>query len=186
MPFPQAPAGSRRIHGGWWRSGWLWCCGKSCWWCSRRMTKRSNPAGSGRGRRGASERRVESRITPSETWVSLNLWAGAESCCHTQGLPPATWLYQGITTLFSTSRYTLVLTFNPTSKIRGGMMRPALKTTPKTITVAGNFVFIILDTSLLFVAIQRWFWLCAPGPGRNYFRLKRTRVCLVSWDASVC
>ena len=52
MPFPQAPAGARRILGGWRRSGWLWCCGRSCWWCSRRMTKRSSPEGSGRGRRG--------------------------------------------------------------------------------------------------------------------------------------
>ena len=66
MPFPQAPAGARRIFGGWRRSGWLWCCGRSCWWCSRRMTKRSSPAGSGRGRRGVSERRVQSRSTPSE------------------------------------------------------------------------------------------------------------------------
>ena len=40
----------------------------------------------------------------------------------------------------------------------GGMMWPSLETTPKTIIVAGNFVFITLGTSLLFVAIQRWFW----------------------------
>ena len=33
-------------------------------------------------------------------------------------------------------------------------MWPTLKTTPKTITVDGNFVFITLCTSLLFVAIQ--------------------------------
>ena len=52
MLFPQAPAGTRRILGGWRRSGWLWCGGRSCWWCSPRMTKRSSPAGSGRGRRG--------------------------------------------------------------------------------------------------------------------------------------
>ena len=52
MPFTQAPAGARRILGGWRRSGWLWCCGRSCWWCSWRMTKRSSPVGSGRGRRG--------------------------------------------------------------------------------------------------------------------------------------
>ena len=52
MAFPQAPAGARRILGGWRRSGWLWCYGRSCWWCSRRMTKRSSPAGSGRKRRG--------------------------------------------------------------------------------------------------------------------------------------
>ena len=71
MPFPQAPAGARRILGSWRRSGWLWCCGRSYWWCSRRMTKRSNPAGSGRGRRGASERTVQSRSTPSEACLGL-------------------------------------------------------------------------------------------------------------------
>ena len=47
------PAGARRILGGWWWSGWLWCCGRSCWWCSRRMTKRSSPVVSGREMRGA-------------------------------------------------------------------------------------------------------------------------------------
>ena len=52
MPFLQAPAGARRILDGWRWSGWLWYCERSCWWCSRRMTKRSNPAGSGQGRRG--------------------------------------------------------------------------------------------------------------------------------------
>ena len=52
MPFPQAPAGARWILSGWRRSGWLWCYGRSCWWCSRRMIKRSSPAGSGQGRRG--------------------------------------------------------------------------------------------------------------------------------------
>uniref|UniRef100_A0A0K2V2P7 Uncharacterized protein n=1 Tax=Lepeophtheirus salmonis TaxID=72036 RepID=A0A0K2V2P7_LEPSM len=33
-----------------------------------------------------------------------------------------------------------------------------LNTTPKTMTVAGNLVFMTLGTSLLFTAIQRWFW----------------------------
>ena len=121
----------RRELGGWRRPSWLWCCGRSCWWCSRRMTKRSSPAGSGRRRRGASERRIQSRSTPSEA-------------------KPGSLF----TTLFSASRYTLVLTFKPTSKMWGGMMWPSLETTPKTITVAGNFVFIDLGTSLLFVAIQ--------------------------------
>ena len=36
------------------------------WWCFQRMTKWSSPAGSGWGKRGASERRVQSRSTPSE------------------------------------------------------------------------------------------------------------------------
>ena len=155
MPFPQAPAGTRWMLGGWRRSGWLWCCGRSCWWCSRRMTKWSSPVGSGRGRRGKWEKDTKSSHSFwSQPWVSLDLWAGAESCCYTQGLPPATWLYRGITTLFSTSRFTLVLTFKPTSKMGGGMMWPSLETTAKTITVAGNFVFITLGTPLLLVAIQ--------------------------------
>ena len=51
MPFPQAQVGAQRILGGWRQLGWLWYCGRWCWWCSRRMTKRSSPAGSGRGRR---------------------------------------------------------------------------------------------------------------------------------------
>ena len=53
MPFPQAPAEALRKLGGWRWSRWLWFCGRSCWGCSRRMTKGSSPAGSGRGRRGA-------------------------------------------------------------------------------------------------------------------------------------
>ena len=52
MPFPQAPAEAQRILGGWRQSGWFWCFGRSCWWCSRRMTKRSSPEGSGVGMRG--------------------------------------------------------------------------------------------------------------------------------------
>ena len=56
MPFPQAPAGARPVLGGWQRSGWLWCCRRSCWWCSRRMNKRTSPAGSGRGRSGGREK----------------------------------------------------------------------------------------------------------------------------------
>ena len=64
--------------------------------------------------------------------------------------PDTLWLHQGITT----SRYTLMLTFKPTTKMWCGMMWPSLETTPKTITVAGNFVFVTLGTSLLLVAIQ--------------------------------
>ena len=147
MPFPHAPAGARGILGGWRRSGWLWCCGRSCWWCSRSMTKRSSPAGSGRGRRGPVKEgyKVVALLLKS----SLGLFGLVG-----QGLPLVTWFHQGITTLFSTPRYTLGLTFKSTSKMWGGMMWPSLKTTPKTITIAGNFVFITLGTSLLFVAIQ--------------------------------
>ena len=52
MPFPQAPAGARWILGGWQRPDWLWCGGRSCLWCFRRMTKRSSPVGSCQGRSG--------------------------------------------------------------------------------------------------------------------------------------
>ena len=110
---------------------------------------------------GASERRVKSRSTPSEAKPG-SLWtcgsvpspAATPRVCHQP--PDCT---RGISTPFSTSRYTLVLTFTPTSKMWGGMMWPSLETTPKTIIVAGNFVFITLGTSLFFVAIQRWFCL---------------------------
>ena len=111
MPFLQAPAGARRILGGWRQSGWLWCCGSSWWWCSRRMIKRSSPAGSGRGRRGASERRVQSCSTPSEAkpgslWTcrpSPSLAATPRFChrppdCtrgspHSSGLPGKLWCW---------------------------------------------------------------------------------------------
>ena len=166
MPFLQASAGARRILGGWRRSGWLWCKGRSCWWCSRRKTKRSSPASSGRGRRGDSTRRVQSRSTPSEAKPG-SLWT-----CGPAPSPVATPRVfhrppdcsRMIPTLFSTSRYTLVLTFKPTSKMWGGMMWPSLETTPKTLSVAGNFLFIIMGTLLLFVAIQRFsFWGCWQG-----------------------
>ena len=52
MPFPRTLTGARWILSGWRRSGWLWCCGRSFWWFSRRMTKRCSPAGSIRGKKG--------------------------------------------------------------------------------------------------------------------------------------
>ena len=76
------------------------------------MTKQSSPAGSSRGWRGASERRVRNHSTPSEAKPG-SLWT-----CGPAPSPAATprVFHQGITKLFSTSRYTLVLTFKPTSK----------------------------------------------------------------------
>ena len=128
MPFPQGLAGTRQIFGRWWWSDWLWCYGRSCWWCSRRMTKQSSPAGLGRGRRGMPVREGY-KVIGLLLKPNLGLFGLV-------GLPLATWLRQGITKLFSTSRYTLVLTFKPISKMWGGMMWPSLETTPKTITVA--------------------------------------------------
>ena len=84
MLFPQAPAGARWILGGWWRSGWLWFCGRSYWWCSRCMTKRSSPAGSGRWRRGASESITPSEAKPGSLWTcgpGLSL-AATPRVCH--------------------------------------------------------------------------------------------------------
>ena len=105
---------------------------------------------------GGSERRVQSRSTPPEAKPG-SLWTcgSAPSPAATpRVLSPATWLQQGITTLFSTSRYTLVLTFKSTSNIWGGTMCLSHETSPKTIIVAGNFVFITLGTSLFIVVIQ--------------------------------
>ena len=128
MPFPQAPAGAWWILGGWRQSGWLWCCGRSCWWCSRRMTKRSSPAGFRSGEEGVNERRVQSHSTPkAKPGSSLDLWAGAESCCPHPGSchrPPDCTRRSPHSS--AKSRYTLVLTFKPTSKMWGGMMWPSL------------------------------------------------------------
>ena len=115
-----------------------------------------SPSGFRSGRRGASERKVQSRSTPSEA-RPRSLWscgpapssAGTPRVCHRHAD-----CTRGITTLFSTSKFILVLTFKPTSKLWGGMMWLSLETTPKTITVAGNLVFITLGTFLLCVAIQ--------------------------------
>ena len=150
MPFPQSPVGARRILGGWRRSGWLWSSGRS-WWYSRRMTKRSSPAGSGRGRREASEKRVQSRSTPSEAKLG-SLWTcgpapspfATPKVCHrppncTRGSPHSS-AHPGTLWCWLSSRL---------RRCEVAWCGPHLKTTPKTINVAGNFVFITLGTSLL-------------------------------------
>ena len=138
MPFSQAPAGARRILGRWRWLGWLWCCGRSCWWSSRRMTKQSCSVGSGQGRRRARERERYKVVTRLDIfglvgWRRVLLPHPGSATGHL--------ISQGITTLFSTSRYT----FKPTLMMWGSMMWPSLETTPKAITVAGNF-FITLGT----------------------------------------
>ena len=136
--FSRVPSGARRILGGWQRSGWLWCCGGSCWWCSQHMTKWISPAGSGRG--GEGPMREGYKVVALLLKLSLGLF-GLVGWRRVLLPHPgsATWLHQGITTLFSTSRYTLVLTFKPALKMWGGMMWPSLETTPKTVTIARNF-----------------------------------------------
>ena len=95
------------------------------------------------------ERRVQSRSTPSEGKPgSFGVLLPRPGSATGHLVEP------GVTILFSTSRYTLVLIFKPTSKMWGGMMWPSLETIPKTITIARNFVFITLGTSLLFAEIQ--------------------------------
>ena len=115
MPFPQAPAGAQRILGdqagfgvvGGHVGGVLYV------WPNGVVQRVHVGRGGGQWEKGTNS---------YHSWVSWDLWAAAESCCPTQGLPSATWLHQEITTLFSTSRYTLVLTFKPTSKMWGRMM----------------------------------------------------------------
>ena len=80
------------------------------------MTKCSSPAGSGQGRRGASERRVQSRSTPSEAkpeslWTCGLVLSHAASAVH-------------ILSHAATPRvchrppdYTLALTFKMTTKM---------------------------------------------------------------------
>ena len=140
MPFLPAPAGAWRMLGGWRRSGWLWCCGGHVG--DVLMTYGPNEVvqrvqfGGGRG----SERRVQSRSTPETKPGSLWTYGPAPIPVATPKVfhQPSD-CSQGITTLFSTSRYPLVFTFKLTSKMWGGMMWPSFETTPKTITVAGNF-----------------------------------------------
>ena len=145
----------RQELGKWRRSGWLWCCGRSCWWGSRRMTKRSSPVGSGWRRSGANERRVQSCCTLSEAKPG-SLWtcgpapspAATPRVCHqppdcTRGLPHSS-AHPGTLWCWLSSRL---------RRCEVAWCGPSLETTPKTITIAGNFVFITLGTSPLFVAI---------------------------------
>ena len=118
----------RRELGEWRGSGWLWCCVRSCWWCSRCMTKRSSPAGSCRGRRGPV--REEYKVVALLLKQNLGLFGLVVWHRVLQPHPEsatATWLHQGITTLFK-----------PTSKMWGGMMWFSFETTPKTITMFTN------------------------------------------------
>ena len=111
------------------------------------MAKRSSPTGSGRGRRGpVKEGYKVVALLLKQSLGLFGLMGRRRVLLPHPGLPPATWLHQRITTPFSTSMYTLVLTFKLTSKMWGCMMWPSLETTPKTITVADNFVFITLYT----------------------------------------
>ena len=86
MPFPQALAGTWWILGGWRRSGWRWCC----WWCSRRMTKWSSPAGSGWGEEGGQWEKGKSCSTPSKSKPG-SLWT-----CGPAQSPAATYLGSSI------------------------------------------------------------------------------------------
>ena len=131
MPFPQAPAGARRILGG----------DRACFWVAgghvgdvldkwqKEVVQWVQVVGEGWPVREGFKV-VALLLKPS--LGLFGLVAGTESYCHTQHLPPATWLHQGITTLLSTSRYTLVLTFKPTSKMWGGMMWHSAPPPPKS------------------------------------------------------
>ena len=102
------------------------------------------------------ERRVQSRSTPSEAKPG-SLW----TCGRRRVLLP----HPGSATghlIAPRDHHTLqhiqihfVIDFQADFEdVMRHDVAPQLKTTPKTITVAGNFVFITLGTSLLFVAIQ--------------------------------
>ena len=112
------------------------------------MTKRSSPAGSGGGE-GDSKRRVQSRSTPSEAklgslWISGSAPSPAATprVCHrppdcTRGSPHSS-AHLGTLWCWLSSR--------PRRCEVTWYVWPSLETTPKTITIAGNFVFINLGT----------------------------------------
>ena len=147
MPFPQAPAGARRILGGWRRSGWLWCCGRSCWWCSRRMTKRSSPAGSGRGWRGSSERRVQSRSTPSEAKL-FGLMGRRRVLLPHPGSATGHLIAPGDHHTLQHIQVHFGVDFQANFEDMRWHDVALIETTPKTISVARNFVFVTLRTSI--------------------------------------
>ena len=179
MPFLQAPAGARKILGGWRRSGWLWCCGRSCWWYSRRMTKRSSPAGSGWGRRGLV--REGYKVVAFLLKPSLGLFGLVG---RRRVLLPHPWSATGYLiapgdhhTLQHTQKHFGVDFQADFEDVKWHDVAHAWNQ-PKTITVAGNLVFITLGTSLLFVVIHGfafwgcWQWSCCHN-------LDRQRACVV-------
>ena len=158
-------------------SGWLWCCERSCWWCSWRMTKQSSPAASGWGRRGASETRIQSRSTPSEAKPG-SLWtcglalspAATPRVCHwpsdcTRGSPHSLAHQSTLWCWLSSQLW----------KCEVAWCGPHLKPHQRPLA-RPCYLWQSSDGS----------GCCAPAPGRSSFHLKRTRACLVSWDASVC
>ena len=109
------------------------------------MTKRSSPAGSGRGRRGPV--REGYKVVALLPKPSLSLFGVV-------GLRRVLLSYPRSATghlIASEDHYTLQhiqVHFGVDFQVdfEDGMMWPPLETTPKTITVAGNFVFITLGT----------------------------------------
>ena len=103
------------------------------------MTKRISPAGSGRGKKGASERRVQNYSTPSEAkpesrWTCGPAPSSAATprVCHrppdcTRGSPHS-----------SAHPHTLCCWLSHWLRRYEVSWCPSLKTSPKTITVAGN------------------------------------------------
>ena len=78
----------------------VWCCRRSYWWCSRRMTKQSSPASSGRWGMVGGEKRVQSRSTPSEAKPG-SLW----TCGPAPSLAATERQFRRITQIFTSARY---------------------------------------------------------------------------------
>uniref|UniRef100_A0A182NN00 Uncharacterized protein n=1 Tax=Anopheles dirus TaxID=7168 RepID=A0A182NN00_9DIPT len=72
--------------------------------------------------------------------MHLAVWHGAESCWNTYGLPLATLVIQGFTTMSSIEMYQSAFSLSPCSKKWGGITSPSDDTQENTITVWGNLV----------------------------------------------
>ena len=143
MPFPQVPTGARRILSGWWRLGWLWCCGKSCWWCSRpnKVVQRVQVRGGGVPVSTLSESK------PGSLWT-----------CGPAPSPAATPRSATGPLIAPGDHHTL-----QHIQVRFGVDFQADFEDVRwyDLALTWNFVFITLGTSLLFMAIQQFtFWGC--------------------------
>ena len=133
----------------------LWCCGRSCWWFSRRITKRSSPAGLGRERRGPVRERYKVVALLLKPILGLFGLVGQRRVLmphpgSATGHLIAPWDHhtlQHIQVLFGVDFqadfedvrwHDVALTWSHT----------------KDHNCSRNFVFITLGTSLLFVALQ--------------------------------
>ena len=135
----------------------LWCFGRSCWWCSRCMNKRSSPAGSGCGRRGPVRKGykfVALLLKPSLGLFGLVGWRRV--LLPHPGTAIGYLIGPGDHHTLQHIQVHFGVDFQ--ADFEDVMWHDVAPTWKKVNTVAGNFVFITLGPFLLFVAIQICIW----------------------------